>query len=172
VNSGSKHELPAESDWEQWLVRHSPGLLLFARQQTGCEADAQDLVQEAVVESWRRQSKGDTPPLGCVYATIRHRAVDLARRDGRRAQREVAAHLDSPQCWFDSGVEERERNLLIQKAMGNLTVNYRDVVTLKVWGGLTFGEIAQALDIPANTAASRYRYGLIELRKLTKEVIT
>ena len=54
--------------------------------------------------------------------------------------------------------------------MSNLPETYRDVLTLKVWGGLTFGEIAQALDIPANTAASRYRYGLAELRKLTKEV--
>jgi RNA polymerase sigma-70 factor (ECF subfamily) len=170
VNSGSKHEWPAESDWEQWLVRHAPGLLLFARQQANCEADAQDLVQEAVVESWRRQSLGDPPPLGCVYATIRHRAIDLARRDGRRAERELAAHQDGPQCWFDLGVEERERNLLIQKAMSHLSANYRDVVTLKVWGGLTFVEIAEALEIPANTAASRYRYGLIELRKLTKEV--
>jgi RNA polymerase sigma-70 factor (ECF subfamily) len=43
------------------------------------------------------------------------------------------------------------------------------VITLKVWGGLTFEEIAATLDIPANTAASRYRYGLEELRKLTKE---
>jgi RNA polymerase sigma-70 factor (ECF subfamily) len=170
VNSGSKHELPAESDWEQWLARHAPGLLLFARQQTSCEADAQDLVQEAVVESWRRQSKGAPPPLGCVYATIRRRAIDLARRDDRRAVREVAAHLDNPQCWFDSMVDERERNLLIQKAMSHLPEIYRDVVTLKVWSGLTFGEIAEALEIPANTAASRYRYGLIELRKLTKEV--
>jgi len=171
VNSGSKHELPGDTDWEQWLVRHAPGLLLFARQQANCEADAQDLVQEAVLESWRRQSQGAPPPLGCVYATIRHRAIDLARRSNRRAEREVAAHLDGPQCWFDSGVEERERNLLIQKAMSHLAENYRDVVTLKVWGGLTFVEIAQALEIPANTAASRYRYGLIELRKLTKEVI-
>jgi RNA polymerase sigma-70 factor (ECF subfamily) len=170
VNSGSKHELPADSDWQQWLARHAPGLLLFARQQTSCEADAQDLVQEAVVESWRRQSQGAPPPLGCVYASIRHRAVDLARRDDRRAQREVAAHLDGPQYWFDSGVDERERNLLIQKAMSQLNGIYRDVVTLKVWGGLTFAEIAEALDIPANTAASRYRYALIELRKLTKEV--
>jgi RNA polymerase sigma-70 factor, ECF subfamily len=170
VNSGSKHELPGDSDWEQWLARHAPRLLLFARQQASCEADAQDLVQDAVVESWRRQDQGAPPPLGCVYATIRHRAIDLARRDGRRAAREVAAHQDGPQCWFDSGVAERERNLLIQKAMSHLPGIYRDVVTLKVWGGLTFGEIAEALEIPANTAASRYRYGLIELRKLTKEV--
>ena len=32
-------------------------------------------------------------------------------------------------------------------------------------------QIADALGIPPNTAASRYRYGLTELRKLTKEVL-
>ena len=49
--------------------------------------------------------------------------------------------------------------------MRKLQANYREVVTLKTWGGLTFAEIAEALEIPANTAASRYRYGLEELRK-------
>jgi len=44
------------------------------------------------------------------------------------------------------------------------------VVTLKIWGELTFAEIAEALEIPANTAASRYRYGLAELRKLATEI--
>jgi RNA polymerase sigma-70 factor (ECF subfamily) len=172
VNSGSKYELPADSDWEQWLGRYAPALLLFARQQTGCEADAQDLVQEAVVESWQRQSRSAPPPLALVYTTIRRRAIDQARRDDRRANREVAAHLDGPQCWFDAGVDERERSLLIQKAMTQLPEIHRQVVTLKVWGGLTFNEIAEVLEIPANTAASRYRYGLMELRALTKEVFT
>jgi RNA polymerase sigma-70 factor, ECF subfamily len=171
VNSGSKNEWPGESDWEQWLARHSPALLLFARQQARREADAQDLVQEAVVESWQRQSNGAPPPLGLVYATIRRRAIDLARRDGRRAGREEAAHRDGPQCWFDADPDERERSRLIGKAMCELSEIHRDVVTLKVWGGLTFSEIAEALDIPANTAAARYRYGLIELRKLTKETL-
>jgi len=171
VNSGSKHELPADSDWEQWLARHASALLLFARQQVKCEADAQDLVQEAVVESWQRQSQPAPPPLGLVYTTVRRRAVDLARRNDRRAEREAEARLDDPPCWFDAGPEERERSVLIHKAMTHLPQIYRDVLTLKVWSGLTFGEIAEALEIPPNTAASRYRYGLIELRKLTKEVL-
>jgi RNA polymerase sigma-70 factor (ECF subfamily) len=53
--------------------------------------------------------------------------------------------------------------------MSSILDIYREVVILKVWGELTFAEIAEALDIPANTAASRYRYGLEELRKITKE---
>jgi RNA polymerase sigma-70 factor (ECF subfamily) len=37
------------------------------------------------------------------------------------------------------------------------------VVHLKIWEDLTFGEIAETLEIPANTAASRYRYAIEKL---------
>jgi len=36
-------------NWNDWLGKHGPQLLLFARSQTRCEADAEDLLQEAVV---------------------------------------------------------------------------------------------------------------------------
>jgi RNA polymerase sigma-70 factor (ECF subfamily) len=154
-----------EPDWERWIENHAPRLLLFARQQSRCEADAQDLVQEAVVECWRRQAGEAPPPLALVFATLRRRAADWGRRADRRASREAAAHAEAPECWFDSGVEDREKHLLLQDAMRNLPDIYREVVTLKTWGGMTFAEIAEALAIPANTAASRYRYGLEELRQ-------
>jgi RNA polymerase sigma-70 factor, ECF subfamily len=170
VNGGRQLGTNESSGWDQWLAQHAPKLLLFARQQARCEADACDLVQDAVVESWRQQADLSPPPLGLVFATIRRRAIDLARRQDRRANRELAAHQDTPRDWFDSGVEDRERSRLVQNAMSNLPEIHRDVITLKVWGGLTFAEIAEALDIPANTAASRYRYGLAELRKSTKEL--
>jgi len=170
VIGGGEHDPPADLDWGEWLGRYGPRLLLFARQQARSEADAQDLVQEAIVESWRLRSDEMPPPIALVFATIRRRAVDKARREDRRAQRETAATREAPQEWFDCDVEERERGRLVQDAMGRLPEIYRNVVMLKVWGCLTFAEIAVALEIPANTAASRYRYGLIELRKLTKEI--
>jgi RNA polymerase sigma-70 factor (ECF subfamily) len=142
-------------------------LLLFARQQTRSEADAQDVVQEAVVECWQRRPEGVPPAAGIIFATIRRRAIDLGRSADRRAGREMVAAGEIPAAWFDGGVEERETNRLIQEAMSKLPDNYREVVTLKVWGELTFAEIAGVLEIPANTAASRYRYGLAELRKHT-----
>jgi RNA polymerase sigma-70 factor (ECF subfamily) len=39
------------------------------------------------------------------------------------------------------------------------------VLVLKIWGELTFEQIATELEIPPNTAASRYRYALAALRK-------
>ena len=154
-----------QTEWERWVLSHVPGLLLFARQQSRCEADAQDLVQQAVVEAWQRDADGAPPPLALVFATIRRRAADWGRSQDRRAAREAAAHAETPECWFDSSIEDRDRSRLIQEAMNKLQENYREVVTLKTWGGLTFAEIAEALEIPANTAASRYRYGIEELRK-------
>jgi RNA polymerase sigma-70 factor (ECF subfamily) len=154
-----------EAEWQSWVRQHLPSLLLFARQNARSEADASDLVQEAVVESSRRNGGSTPPPPALVYATIRRRAIDLARREDRRVGRENAALGSTGDVWFDTSVEDRELAELIQGAMRNLPDIYRDVITLKIWGGLTFAEIADTLRIPANTAASRFRYGLAELRK-------
>lgn len=54
---------------------------------------------------------------------------------------------------------------LIQSALGRLPEAQREVLVLKIWGELTFDEIARELDIPLNTAASRYRYALAALRQ-------
>lgn len=170
VNGGCQHETVGSCGWDQWLARHAPRLLLFARQQARCEADAQELVQDAVVEAWRHQADGVPPAPGLVFGLIRRRAIDLARRNDRRVNRESAAQESTPPEWFAPEIEDRERARLLQDALKQLPTVQREVVMLKIWGELTFAEIAEALDIPPNTAASRYRYALEELRKLTREV--
>jgi RNA polymerase sigma-70 factor (ECF subfamily) len=165
-------ESPKQAEWQQWLDEYAPKFLLFARQQARSEADAQDLVQEAVVEAAQRLGDEALPPPALVFATIRRRAIDLARREARRTDRELASGELATEPWFDTDVEQRERAKLIQDAMSKLTDIYREVITLKIWGGLTFAEIGDTVGIPANTAASRYRYGVEELRKIAKEVLT
>jgi RNA polymerase sigma-70 factor (ECF subfamily) len=163
--------MATQADWQQWLDDHTPKFLLFARQKARCEADAQDLVQDAVLEAIGRVGQSVPPPPPLVLATIHRRAIDLARREDRRAAREFKVLEGTPEAWFDQSIESREQGQLLQTAMNQLPEIYRDVLTLKVWGELTFAEIAESLGIPQNTAASRYRYGLEELRKLTKEVL-
>ena len=158
--------------WASWVREHTAKWLLYARQQTRSEADAQDVVQEALAEAWRRTPADRLPAVSLVFATVRRRAVDLARRNDRRTAREVAAHTLTPQLHFDAaGDHHAEHGQFVQQALGKLNPVFREVVTLKIWGELSFSEIGAALDIPANTASSRYRYGLEELRELTKEVL-
>ncbi len=41
---------------------------------------------------------------------------------------------------------------------------------LKLWEGATFAQIAETLGIPANTAASRYRYAIDKLRERLRPI--
>ncbi len=159
------------ADWARWVRAHSAKWLLYARQQTRAEADAQDIVQEALADAWRRTPAGSLPTASLVFATVRRRAVDLARRNERRAAREVATQALAPGLHFDLAPAEAERGQLLQQALEKLTPVFREVVTLKIWGELTFTEIGEALSIPANTASSRYRYGMDKLRELTREAL-
>lgn len=171
MNNRCQHETSADCDWNRWLSEQAPKLLLYARQQTRCEADAKELLQDTVVEAWRLQA-GSTPPSpGMVFGLLRRRAVDMARRLDRRAQRELAAQESAPPDWFGPEIEDRERARQLQEALQRLPAAQREVITLKIWGGLTFAEIAAVLEIPANTAASRYRYALEELRRLTRAIL-
>jgi len=163
------HGQTTDADWRIWLEEHGAKLWLFARQKARSEADAEDLMQEAIIEAASKFNGLPAPSI--VFGLIHRRAIDWARREDRRAAREETVMIDTSVAWFDVTSEQRERAQLIQEALNKLPENQREVITLKIWAGLTFSEIAEALGVPANTAASRYRYGLESLRQLTKEVL-
>jgi RNA polymerase sigma-70 factor, ECF subfamily len=158
----------ANDDWRDWFETHGPKLLLCARQWTRTLADAEDIVQEAFVRYWRHQRHLPGDPQALLITSIRRSAIDHARRETRRTAREEKS---------DGGPEEREisfagqpgeegeRRREIEAALQKLSDLQREVLVLKIWNELTFEQIAGVLDIPANTAASRYRYALGALRK-------
>jgi RNA polymerase sigma-70 factor, ECF subfamily len=150
--------------WNTWFDTHGPRLMLFARQQTRTESDAEDVLQEAFFRLCK--SSRDCPPdLPLVFTTIRRAAVDHARRLERRRAREEEVARQSPPVLFDTAVEDRERAVGIERALRRLPEPQQEVLVLKIWGELTFEEIGQAVGIPPNTAASRYRYALHALKE-------
>ncbi len=147
---------------------------MFSRQQTRTESDAEDVLQDAMVRLWKSdmvdlsEEGSREPSLAAAFTHIRRAAIDLARKNIRRANREDRAmEMDeySDVVWFDNALEQDERTAQIETALKTLPDYYREVITLKIWGELTFEEIAETLDIPMNTAASRYRYALEKLRR-------
>jgi RNA polymerase sigma-70 factor (ECF subfamily) len=45
----------------------------------------------------------------------------------------------------------------------------REVIVLRMYGNMSFKEIAEMTEVGINTALGRMRYGLLNLRKLMEE---
>jgi RNA polymerase sigma-70 factor (ECF subfamily) len=70
---------------------------------------------------------------------------------------------------FETTVENDERRQTIENAIYALPSEQAEVITMKMWGELTFAQIAEAVGVSANTVASRYRYALTTLRRVLDE---
>jgi len=152
-----------DENWKTCFCQLAPSLVLFARQWTRSAADAEDIVQEAFVRFWRKQH--DIANRGLLYATVRSIALDFIRRDSRRARRESVAMSDGdPKVEPAFAIEDDSQHALVA-ALDSLPIEQREVLVMKIWNELTFVEIASALEISQNTAASRYRYALAALKK-------
>jgi RNA polymerase sigma-70 factor (ECF subfamily) len=157
-----------QGSWKSWIEAHGPKLLLCARQWTRSLADAEDVLQEAFVRYWRHQRQLPGDPQALLLTSIRRAALDLARREDRRAVREEKAGggIEETQAIFEMlPGEGDERRIEIEGALQRLPAGQREVLVLKIWQEFTFEQIGATLDIPPNTAASRYRYALNALRK-------
>jgi len=124
---------------------------------------AEDVVQEAFLSLVRRRRK-----LAAIRNFQRY-IFRMVRNQSRRLSRKVArqAHEALPEV-IDFVTHERAHDAeaaeQVNRALGRLPPEQREVVMLKFYYRMTFKEIASALRISANTAASRYRYALERLR--------
>ena len=145
---------------------HAGALFAYALNLTRSEADARDLLQDQFHRLARQQMPATVRDArGWLLRSIHHLAIDRIRR---RATRERVADQWSkePLELFSTHTDPDEAafRLGLAEALGDLPEDQRSVVHLKLWEGLTFEAIARLLDIPPNTAASRYRYGIDKLR--------
>lgn len=120
---------------------------------------AEDAVQDAftvAVERWPRD--GMPPrPAGWIITTARRRAIDRLRRDGMRDQRqEEAAVLHTPDEPREEGPVKDERlRLMFTCCHPALSLEAQVALTLRLLGGLTTPEIANAFLVPEATMAQR-----------------
>jgi RNA polymerase sigma-70 factor (ECF subfamily) len=154
--------------WTVWFDRHSAALILLARQWAPSRADAEDIVQEAFIRFWRSRQRVEEPA-AYLYACVKHCALDWQRGRKRQARREEATARPEVETLFADSLVEQERGAAIEAALHGLPEDQREVLVMKIWGELSFPQIAAALAVSANTAASRYRYALAKLREQLAE---
>ena len=158
--------MPGKPELERLYDEHAQALFAFLLNLTRNEADTRDLLQEIFVKIVRDAQllSGVREERAFLIRLAHNAAVDLMRRRGTRERvKEGLAEIISPFASADDPDEQLFRDELAA-ALAELPEEQRTVAHLKLWGGLTFEEIATALEIPSNTAASRYRYALDKMR--------
>jgi RNA polymerase sigma-70 factor (ECF subfamily) len=147
---------------------HAPALFRFLVRLTGDEVAVKDILQEIFIRLAREPEllRGVRAPRSYLFRMAHRLAIDHARREETQARYAQRAHEEGAHAHeaipadFD-GAWRRDK---LGGALAALPPEQRAVVALKVWEGLTFAEIGEALEISPDTAASRYRYALDKLR--------
>jgi RNA polymerase sigma-70 factor (ECF subfamily) len=126
---------------------------------------AEDAVQDLFVDLARyRHRLGRVEDLEAyVFAMLRH---GVKRRLRRRRNEERHLRRLVPAAAIEGAGADAGQADDLATALAALPVEQREVIALKIDGGLTFERIGAVLNVSPNTAASRYRYALEKLRRM------
>jgi RNA polymerase sigma-70 factor (ECF subfamily) len=150
--------------------RIAPTVFGLVRRVVRDPAQSEEVTQEVLVEIWRSAPRFD-PQLGSVntwVAALAHRrAVDRVRSAQRAVERDDTAARRDQRRPFDEVAEQVELRLdaeQVRRGLSQLTELQREAIRLAYYGGYTYREVAELLDVPLGTVKTRLRDGLIRLR--------
>jgi len=142
------------------VQEHAAALVLYARQ--WCAAP-EDVVQEAFLKL-AAVPQPPRQPVAWLYRVVRNASVSTLRALYRRRKHETAAAgRNAP--WFLRSDDTDLDAQAATDALDSLPAIEREVITLHLWGGLTFLEIGDVLDCSDSTAHRWYLAGLARLRE-------
>jgi RNA polymerase sigma-70 factor (ECF subfamily) len=150
-----------ESRIEELIHARIADLVLFAKQwKHGC---AEDVVQEAFLSLMQQKVFPDNP-VAWLFTTVRNLSNNELRSQHRRKRREF--HAQESKGLFDvpDSAQKEEIDCLIQK-LESLGLEYREIIVAKIWGGLTFEEIAAMVGTSRSGVHRRYQEGIQRLKE-------
>jgi RNA polymerase sigma-70 factor (ECF subfamily) len=143
----------------------SAELILYGRALGLSHGEAQDVLQETFLALTQMTLAPAKLENYCVRS-FRNRALNYRRSLWRRLTREWESLR-----WFEKTADESPAERAAMRCLAELPMEQREVIVLKIWHAHTFEEISGLLEISANTAAGRYRYGLQKIKSKLQGVI-
>jgi RNA polymerase sigma-70 factor (ECF subfamily) len=159
---------------DQLYDRYGEQMYHYLALRLGSREDAEDALQETFFRLARISFRWPfiRNPKAFVFKILRNEANrSLGRRISRRRE-----ERNDPEAIQDAAAaapyaQRDERTIILEKALGLLPEDQKEIIILKAYQDFTFKEIASLCGISINTAASRYRYGIEKLRSALEEKI-
>lgn len=143
---------------------------------SGRRADAMDIVQDAFIRAFTSMDRltDDDKFKSWLMRIVSNKALDLLRSkrvrravsiEGGDEERGALQVADSGQAVRGSESESEDNVQRIKQAMSALPPDQHAAIALYVTGDMTYGEIAEALDIPLGTVMSRIHRARRQLKE-------
>ena len=133
-------------------------------------AQSEEVTQEVLIEVWRNATRFDRErgsAASWIHTMAHRRAIDRVRSAQAAADRDQRSAVMDHVPAYDAVAEQVEARLehqQVQRCLASLTDLQRESVGLAYYGGYTYREVAELLDVPLGTVKTRLRDGLIRLR--------
>ncbi len=140
---------------------------------------AEDIFQEACIKVLRSMRKGTYAEEGkfvpWVARIVRNLCIDHIRQAKKKTKVTLPEGGDIFEL-IDNGNKNQEDKMIcshshktVRAILGQIPYEQREVVVMRIYGDLSFKEIAQLTDSSINTVLGRMRYGLLNMKKLITE---
>src|SRR5712692_6180663 len=153
----------------QLYDRCAPAALALALRILRNRAEAEDTLQDAFIEAWKRARTFDArrgSATAWLLAIARSRALDRLRAKGSADRAAQAAAREEILPRALEPAEERQERELLQRALSALPPEQRETLELAYFEGLTQSEIAARTGDPLGTVKTRCRLALDKLAGL------
>jgi RNA polymerase sigma-70 factor (ECF subfamily) len=147
------------------LDEHGAALALYASQWTTAPDDC---VQDALIELARQPAAPDHA-VAWLYRVVKNRALNAGRGARRRREHEARAMAARFVVVQQSASFDRGDSLAAIEALDQLETTDRELVVMRIWGGLKYDEIAAALDLSVSSAHRQYERALVKLRQILEK---
>jgi len=157
-----------------FLAMHIDRFTRHAWNMLGNRADADDVVQEAVIRAYRMRENLRTVrnPAAYMFRMVSNGCIDLLRRKNSREntvagmQRLSGMNFSEPR---ENDLIREEEHQRVRFLLDRLPREQALVIRFRFADELTFPEIAAIIEAPVATVKSRFTYGMMKLRLMMKE---
>lgn len=149
------------------VCRYREGMVNVVYRMCGDAALAEEAAQEAFLKAWQNLMRYD-PRFAFrswIYRIAINTALDALRRERPSVDIDAMA-IPEPSDGPEASYEVKERAARVRQAVLELPVGSRMVLVLREYEGLSYREIADALDVPLGTVMSRLSYARRHLREV------
>jgi len=164
----SAFRLSAEEKlFEELVRRHTGRALLAAQAMLGDEAAAEDAVQECFLRLIRARLSYESgrPFAGWLVTILRNICRDELLHRKRKARAEANLLAQGMAAEAATEPEELEHSRSVQASLEQLPLVDREILALRIHGGLDFHEIAATCGLSADAAKKRAYRALDRLRR-------